>query len=201
MKELAHLFAMMIMTNKKYVDPSKVLKSLTDGLGNPIRLGEQKDVTELNMHFLESIEEGLGEKELEVSPPSQNGTSSGHHRISSHSSIFDLDTAINGDRTKDSSTMQSTKSLLGDSDSIASNFLGSKVDTLYHFRVEEDECWTYEYCSRKKKQISERNERLGPIALDINVGPFYSALIQAMVCEIHDFKVSFLTNSTNRSKE
>ena len=58
----------MIMTNKRYVDPSKVLKSITDGLGNPIRLGEQKDVTELNLHLVESIEEGFGEKEEELNP-------------------------------------------------------------------------------------------------------------------------------------
>ena len=30
----------MVLTNKKYVEPSKVLKSLVDDFGNPIEFGD-----------------------------------------------------------------------------------------------------------------------------------------------------------------
>jgi ubiquitin carboxyl-terminal hydrolase 25 len=52
----------MIMANRKYVDPTTVLKSLTDDFGNKVQVGEQKDLGEFNLNFLERIEEGLGER-------------------------------------------------------------------------------------------------------------------------------------------
>ncbi len=51
----------MIMANRKYVDPTQVLRSLTDDFGNFIHVGEQRDIGEFNLNFLERIEEGLGE--------------------------------------------------------------------------------------------------------------------------------------------
>lgn len=52
----------MILTNKKYTEPSDVLRALVDDFGQPILLGEQKDIAEFNLNFLERIEEGLGER-------------------------------------------------------------------------------------------------------------------------------------------
>lgn len=52
----------MIMSNKKYLDPNFVLKSLCDDFGNRIQIGEQKDIGEFNLNFIERVEEGLGEK-------------------------------------------------------------------------------------------------------------------------------------------
>lgn len=54
----------MINTNKKYTEPSNVLKVLVDDFGQPILLGEQKDIAEFNLNFLERIEEGLGERQI-----------------------------------------------------------------------------------------------------------------------------------------
>ncbi len=51
----------MIMGNRKYVDPTNVLKSLVDDFGNRVLIGEQKDIGEFNLSFIERIEEGLGE--------------------------------------------------------------------------------------------------------------------------------------------
>ncbi len=36
--------------------------SLVDDFGQPLMLGEQKDIGEFNLNFLERIEEGLGER-------------------------------------------------------------------------------------------------------------------------------------------
>ena len=39
-ENLAKLFAQMILANRKYVDPTCVLKTLTDDFGNQIHVGE-----------------------------------------------------------------------------------------------------------------------------------------------------------------
>ena len=61
-ENLSSLFSQMILVNKKYVDPTNVLKSLTDDFGNPVIVGEQRDLGEFNLNFLERLEEGMGEK-------------------------------------------------------------------------------------------------------------------------------------------
>ncbi len=52
------------MANRKYVDPTAVLRSLTDDFGNPISIGEQRDIGEFLLNFIERIEEGLGELKI-----------------------------------------------------------------------------------------------------------------------------------------
>jgi hypothetical protein len=54
----------MIVANRKYVDPTAVLRSLTDDFGNPISIGEQRDIGEFLLNFIERIEEGLGELKI-----------------------------------------------------------------------------------------------------------------------------------------
>ena len=61
---LGALFARFAKSNRKYTEPSDVLRSLVDDFGQPISLGDQKDIGEFNLNFLERIEEGLGEREL-----------------------------------------------------------------------------------------------------------------------------------------
>jgi len=51
----------MMLANRKYVDPTAVLRSLTDDFGNPISIGEQRDIGEFLLNFIERIEEGVGE--------------------------------------------------------------------------------------------------------------------------------------------
>eukprot|EP00349_Pseudokeronopsis_sp_Brazil_P001634 CAMPEP_0202965334 /NCGR_PEP_ID=MMETSP1396-20130829/9344_1 /ASSEMBLY_ACC=CAM_ASM_000872 /TAXON_ID= /ORGANISM="Pseudokeronopsis sp., Strain Brazil" /LENGTH=72 /DNA_ID=CAMNT_0049688015 /DNA_START=562 /DNA_END=780 /DNA_ORIENTATION=+ len=54
----------MILLNRKYTEPSQVLEALVDDYGQAMIFGEQKDVGEFNLNFLERIEEGLGERKL-----------------------------------------------------------------------------------------------------------------------------------------
>jgi ubiquitin carboxyl-terminal hydrolase 25/28 len=42
------LFAFMTKSDKKYADPTNVLKSIVDDLGNQIGIGDQKDIGEFN---------------------------------------------------------------------------------------------------------------------------------------------------------
>jgi ubiquitin carboxyl-terminal hydrolase 25/28 len=52
----------MALSSKKYTEPSEVLRSLVDDFGQPLTLGDQKDIGEFNLNFLERIEEGLRER-------------------------------------------------------------------------------------------------------------------------------------------
>lgn len=58
-KELQKLYGFMTKSNKMYANPTAVLKSLVDDYGNPIQIGEQKDIGEFNSTFLARIHDGL----------------------------------------------------------------------------------------------------------------------------------------------
>jgi len=60
--ELKKLFAFLVRSDKKYADPTQVLKSIVDGDGNPIEIGEQQDIGEFNSNFLQRLHEGLNEE-------------------------------------------------------------------------------------------------------------------------------------------
>jgi ubiquitin carboxyl-terminal hydrolase 25 len=57
--ETKKLFATMLLSDKKYTDPSAVLHSIVDDFGNAIQIGEQKDIGEFSSTFLARIQEGL----------------------------------------------------------------------------------------------------------------------------------------------
>ena len=61
---LSGLFSKFVLLNQKYTEPSQVLKALVDDFGQPMMFGEQKDIGEFNLNFLERIEEGLQERKL-----------------------------------------------------------------------------------------------------------------------------------------
>ncbi|CAD8115843.1 unnamed protein product [Paramecium sonneborni] len=58
-QNLQNLFISMIGSDKKYVDPSEVVKSICDEFGNVLPIGDQKDVGEFNQYFLNRITEAL----------------------------------------------------------------------------------------------------------------------------------------------
>ena len=49
----------MILTNRKYVDPSPLLNTLVDKEGKPIHKGAQEDPTEFSITFLERIKDSV----------------------------------------------------------------------------------------------------------------------------------------------
>jgi len=61
-QHLSSLFARFASISTKYTEPSEVLRALVDDFGQPLQLGDQKDIGEFNLNFLERIEEGLGER-------------------------------------------------------------------------------------------------------------------------------------------
>lgn len=61
-EQLAFLLSRMVRLNKKYTEPSNVLRALVDDFGEPLKVGEQKDIGEFNLNFLQRVEEGFGER-------------------------------------------------------------------------------------------------------------------------------------------
>eukprot|EP01088_Endostelium_zonatum_P000337 TRINITY_DN1061_c0_g1_i2.p1 TRINITY_DN1061_c0_g1~~TRINITY_DN1061_c0_g1_i2.p1 ORF type:complete len:652 (-),score=171.58 TRINITY_DN1061_c0_g1_i2:87-2042(-) len=59
MRELQRLFALLVMSKEKWVDPSPLLKKLLDKTGKPVNIGNQEDVSEFNELFLMRVGEGI----------------------------------------------------------------------------------------------------------------------------------------------
>lgn len=75
--QLQRLFANMIGSCRRYVDPSLVLNSITDDLGNKIDIGHQRDVGEFNMILVSRIDEAMKKHEEEKDLSTMYKTQSG----------------------------------------------------------------------------------------------------------------------------
>ena len=58
---MQRLFSQLLWTNQNYVDPSSVVESVVDDFGEPLPVGDQQDITEYLLIFMERLQEGLGE--------------------------------------------------------------------------------------------------------------------------------------------
>ena len=67
-RSLQFLFAEMIGTKRKYANPSDTLNSLVDSAGKKIVFGDQQDIGEFHLIFVENIEKGLKECLQESNP-------------------------------------------------------------------------------------------------------------------------------------
>mmetsp|Transcript_25425 Transcript_25425/g.39213 ORF Transcript_25425/g.39213 Transcript_25425/m.39213 type:complete len:156 (-) Transcript_25425:2609-3076(-) len=61
---LKTLFARLTIGNKKYADPTDVLRSTTNEQGSTLEIGDQQDIGEFNGQFLLRVQEGLNYKKL-----------------------------------------------------------------------------------------------------------------------------------------
>ena len=64
--EMQKLFASLLLSSQKYVDPLQLLNMVVDDFGRKIDVGNQMDVVEYLLNFIERIEEGIDEKKDEV---------------------------------------------------------------------------------------------------------------------------------------
>lgn len=49
----------MILSDRKYADPTDVISSIVDDDGAELQIGDQKDIGEFNLVFLSRIDEGF----------------------------------------------------------------------------------------------------------------------------------------------
>jgi hypothetical protein len=58
------LFGQMAKSDKKYADPTGVLRSVTDNYGRSVDIGDERDIGEFNDIFLSRLQEGLNYKSI-----------------------------------------------------------------------------------------------------------------------------------------
>lgn len=58
---MQRLFAQMLTSNQKYVDPSMLVHSVVDDENHKVRVGDEMDVTEYLLNLIERMEEGFDE--------------------------------------------------------------------------------------------------------------------------------------------
>ena len=58
-QELQILFATMAIGKKKYLDPSGVLQAVRDDQGDPVSIGEEKDISEYNAILLSRLQDAF----------------------------------------------------------------------------------------------------------------------------------------------
>jgi ubiquitin carboxyl-terminal hydrolase 25/28 len=61
-KSLQELFLHLVGSNQKYTDPSAVINRLVDEQAQPVKIGDQKDIIEVMVTFLERLEEATQDK-------------------------------------------------------------------------------------------------------------------------------------------
>lgn len=57
LKSLQNLFSGMILSTRRCLDPSDILRNLVDSLGNKISYGEEKDLSEISLQFISRLQE------------------------------------------------------------------------------------------------------------------------------------------------
>jgi hypothetical protein len=53
------LFAFMTKSEKKYADPTAMIRQIVDDFGNQMKIGDQQDITEVSEGFMTRIHEGV----------------------------------------------------------------------------------------------------------------------------------------------
>ena len=156
------------MLNQKYTEPSKVLSILVDDFGRKIDFGEQKDIGEFNLNFLERLEEGMGERkkpgklsnEEKKKGEAKNKT---NNRLSALADPEEDELAQPEDEPADPS-------------SIFSIFFGRTYENI---KVES---------ATKSRIINKKSEKMGPIMLDLQYQDLYDAWTATLHEVIDDFK-------------
>eukprot|EP00347_Sterkiella_histriomuscorum_P010153 403377401 len=180
---LSKLLGQMILSNKKYLDPTFVLKSLTDDFGNRILIGEQKDIGEFNMNFIERIEEGLGESvKIEDSNIFEEEQKQMHKMLSQtvdrkSSLVMDPYTFTEEEQKRQfNASQQIDKKQLQPKNTIHENFFGGKVTLIKVLKEQQ-----------APQIVSEKQEKLGSIFLNIDHQNLYEAWNEAFLDQVSGF--------------
>jgi len=183
---LQKLFAKLLLTNQKYVDPSQVVNSVVDDFGRKIDVGSQMDVVEYLLNFIERLEEGLDEAKQ---PASEDST-----QFQSDISL-DLSIGVPIDELEDfkfnkfASYMENVapvdalplraKEFKDYTDTIEENFFGEQtMVTKLVNKVSNDE-----------RLLSRIKERLGPIMLKLKHGNLVDDWQESSRDQVDDYKV------------
>lgn len=180
------------MANQKYVDPSPVLNTVVDDFGKKMDVGNQMDITEYLLNFIERLEEGLGEKK--EGPKALNNTQTPSDGIFPDiGNGFGTPTTRGSDTTSMDSLNESyvanTKPLLAQpmapkqigefTNTISENFFGeqSMVTKLFNKQT------------RSEKLINRIKDRMGPIMLKLKHGNLVDDWYESSRDQVDDYRV------------
>ncbi|CDW73905.1 ubiquitin carboxyl-terminal hydrolase family protein [Stylonychia lemnae] len=224
-RQLAILFTKMALTRQKYSEPSDVLKSLVDDFGQQIQLGEQKDIGEFNLNFLERIEEGLGERlyakniiedRKDEKAQNQEDKLNGLDPLNRKSSIADDTTEVdsiqdyadldqldqemlkirNSER-KDTDLLLKSEVLSDHQDFLVNNCR----KTIYEMFFGKIKSIVKVHADDQTKTITEKNEKMGPIMIDVdNYSNLYEAWNACHIEQIDDFNCDEVFFETPKEK-
>lgn len=181
---LQKLFAKLLLTNQKYVDPSQVVNSVVDDFGRKIDVGSQMDVVEYLLNFIERLEEGLDEAKQPASEASTQSDIS-----------LDLSIGVPIDEPEDfkfkrfASYMENVapvdalplraREYIDYTDTIKENFFGEQ--TMVTKLVNK--------VSNHERLLSRIKERLGPIMLKLKHGNLVDDWQESSRDQVDDYKV------------
>ncbi|KAL4443149.1 hypothetical protein ABPG74_002216 [Tetrahymena malaccensis] len=162
---LQELYILLIGSDKKYIDPSKVIKSIVDEQGNQIQIGDQQDIGEFNLTFLARVDEGLS-----YSKRTFNKGAMEEELV--HSLMRSSSTSISQGETE---LQRSISISMSDTSVVNSNFFG-KASIHMSYPLGDE---TFE---------KQEEELFNIIFLDIKHKELYYALDEYVVNHIDEFK-------------
>ena len=163
-ENLQRLFAFLIRSDRRYIDPTPVLSTLTDDSGKQIIIGDEKDVGEFNMLLIARIEDGLkGNRQARHAVEDSPGRAS-----------IDVTTLIR----KDSFTGRDQNEVI-DTALVSNLFYG----------LQHEETWVKEGSSRGRVAAS-KDVLFGQFILHVENKDLYTAWERAMSVTIDDYVTS-----------
>lgn len=171
-KQLQKLFALMTLSEKKYIDPTDVLNSLVDDYGNQILIGDQKDVTELNFQILALVDEALS-YEFKRNKKAQSLISLNGR--DNQSQIIEIE-------EEDFNIMSSIKLLK----KYTKYFDETEFAKLFFGKLQE----SITYIENNKEITNTDDIVMGPIILDVSHKDLYSSWENFSHASIDEFKIS-----------
>lgn len=173
------------------MDPTQVLQTVVDDFGKSIDVGNQMDVVEYLLNFIERLEEGLGEAPKAKEVQSEASTQ--------RDSIVDLDTSLDmsvGERVEGQAPPDFYNSYLQNTAPVDARPLQPKQFNEYTNKIGEnffgEQTMVTKLVNKEKgteRLISRIKERLGPIMLKLKHGNLTEDWQESARDQVDDYKV------------
>lgn len=165
----------MIKSHKRYVDPTEVLNSVVDDLGQKIPIGDQKDITEYHLNFLSRIEEAFYYQEKFLKATHGNNSPSSIPIQDLPTSFMNLSMSL----SRSSSVYQtdvSLPSLQSQENSLISKHFFGRMKQSMTFVQDGEEA------------VENKDLIFGPIIIDVAAKNLYTAIEQYCNFTIDDYR-------------
>lgn len=134
--EMKRLFAFMTKSEKKYTNPTRMISKIVDDFGNPMKIGDQQDISEVSEGFMTRVHEGIQAIMEPIADKSEPSPFSEETKAESDHIEIDDENHINNEESK--------MTMLEQVENYAKNAkLQGFIKNLYYgLQVETTECQT-----------------------------------------------------------